>query len=460
MASPSIRSRSSGRCRLHDFVLRDGMLSLVVVSALAASPLSIPLERYTLPNGLTVILHEDHSLPTVTVNLWFGVGSADEQKGRTGFAHLFEHLMFMGTRAVPNGGFDTLMEQVGGSNNASTDYDYTNYYETGPSNLLETFLWLEADRLAHLPDEMTKAKVDLQRDVVKNERRQTAENQPYGVLELLVDEKLFPAGHPYAHPVIGSHADLTAASVADVKAFFKKFYVPANASLVIAGDFDAATAKQLVAKTLGTLPRVEAPPRVTLPLIELSKPVRASAEDAVQESQVTFVYLAPPMRTPGAPESEVLALVLGGSQTSRLVKHLVVEQQLCERVETSFERRRGQSLFFITATAQGGHRAAELEQALEKELSAFFADPPAAAEISRAQARIQTQLLQSMESPFGVANLLNEAQLFVGDPGDVERNLLAQYDAVTPSGVFETARRVLQRPHLTVVITPKKGGAK
>jgi len=436
------------------------MLSLIAVSALAASPLNVPFERYTLPNGMTVILHEDHALPTVTVNIWYGVGSADEKPGRTGFAHLFEHLMFMGTKNVPNGSFDTLMEQVGGANNASTNYDYTNYYEFGPSNLLETFLWLEADRLAHLPDDMTKAKVDLQRDVVKNERRQSYENRPYGVVELLVDEKLFPAGHPYAHTVIGSHKDLTAASVEDVKAFFKKFYVPANASLVIAGDFNSANAKQLVEKTLGALPRVEAPARVSLPSIELTKPVRASAEDRVQEAQVSFFYLAPPMNSPGAAESQLLAMLLGGSQTSWLVKHLVIEQQLCESVEAHFEKRRGQSLFSITATAQGGHSAMELEKALEKELAAFFAQPPSAAEVSRVQARMQTHLLQTLETPFGVADELNEAQLFTGDPGDVQRNLLARFDAVTPSGVFEHARRMLTPNRLTIVVTPKKGGAK
>jgi len=185
-----------------------------------ATTLTVPVERYTLPNGLVVVLHEDHRVPTVIVDLLFRVGSKDERNGRTGFAHLFEHLMFMGTKNVPNGVFDSVLEGAGGYDNASTNEDYTNYFDAGPSNLLETFLWLEADRLSSLPDDMTKAKVDLQRDVVKNERRQSYENRPYGRAELEVPDKLYPASHPYHHPVIGSHADLDAASVGDVKAFF------------------------------------------------------------------------------------------------------------------------------------------------------------------------------------------------------------------------------------------------
>ena len=180
------------------------LLSLLFMT----TALHVPIERYVLPNGLVVILHEDHRLPNVVVDLTFRVGSKDEKPGRTGFAHLFEHLMFMGTKNVPNGRFDAILEGAGGYDNASTDEDYTNYFDSGPSNLLETFLWLEADRLSSLPDDMTKAKVDLQRDVVKNERREVYENRPYGRAELALPDKLYPPGHPYHHPVIGSHADL------------------------------------------------------------------------------------------------------------------------------------------------------------------------------------------------------------------------------------------------------------
>jgi zinc protease len=331
------------------------MLSAMLALSLTAAPLSIPYERYVLPNGLTVILHEDHLQPSVTVNLWFAVGSSDEKPKKTGFAHLFEHLMFMGTKAVPNGGFDKLMEQQGGSNNATTGNDRTNYFESGPSNLLETFLFLEADRLAHLPDDMTKEKVDLQRDVVKNERRQSIENRPYGMAEIIIFEKLFPESHPYHHPVIGSHADLTSASVDDVKQFFRTYYVPNNASLVVAGDFKPDEAKALVNKFFAAIPRAPEPLRVSIPLVKLAKEVRVVQPDAVQQEKVILAWLAPAAYTKGSAELEVLATFLGTGKSSRLIKSLVVEQRLAESVEVTFEALRGQSVFIIDATAQGTH---------------------------------------------------------------------------------------------------------
>ena len=439
------------------------MLTLLTTLALTANPLSLPFERYTLSNGMTVILHEDHARPQVVVNVYFSVGSSDEKKGRTGFAHLFEHLMFMGTKDVPNGSFDTLMEQVGGSNNAFTNYDQTDYYEMGPSNLLETFLWLEADRLAHLPDAMTKAKVDLQRDVVKNERRQSYENRPYGKAELIIDEKLFPAGHPYSHTVIGSHADLTAASVEDVKAFFRTHYVPANASLVVAGDFKSDEAKKFIEKTLGALPRVEAPPVVNRPLVALTKPVRAEVKDDVQQARVISVWMAPPANTAGTAELEVLAQVLAGGKSSRLTKRLVTELRLAEDVNAYYEDRRGPGLFRITVTAQNGHTAAELEKALDAEVAALCSQPPSTAEVERAQVQLQTHTLQAFEDLNARAVNLNRAQIELGDPGEVERSALARYEVVDPSGVREWARRVFQAPKLTVTVvasTSSKGGAK
>ncbi|MBM4132033.1 insulinase family protein, partial [bacterium] len=236
------------------------MRSILILAALAglvaggsmATPLSV--ETYTLPNGLTVILHEDHAQPMVTINTWFKVGSKDESPGRTGFAHLFEHLMFMGTERVPDNQFDVLMERGGGANNASTSPDRTNYYSWGPRSLLPTLLWLDADRLEGLSRAMNQEKLDLQRSVVRNERRQSYENQPYGGAELMISAAMWPEGHPYHHPVIGSHEDLEAASVQDVKDFFAAFYVPGNASLVVAGDFDRTEAKRLVAETFGAVP--------------------------------------------------------------------------------------------------------------------------------------------------------------------------------------------------------------
>ncbi len=439
------------------------MLSTLAAFVVAASPtVSVPFERYTLPNGLTVILHEDHRRPSVTVNVWFRVGSSDEAKGHTGFAHLFEHLMFMGTAAVPNGSFDTIMEQAGGTNNATTSHDRTNYFETGPSNLLETFLFLESDRLAHLADDMTKAKVDLQRDVVKNERRQSYENRPYGMTNMLINERLFPAGHPYQHPVIGSHADLTAASVDDVKAFFRRYYVPANASLVIAGDFTPEAAKQLVAKYFAPLPRVEAPMRTVPAVVELTKPARVTQKDAVQAERVVLAWLAPSQWSKGEPELDLLANLLGAGKSSRLVKALVLDQQLASSVEVEFEALRGPGVFTITATAQAGHTAAEVEKALDVELQRLLDSPPTTDEVNRARALLEVDQLTRLEQTFARADLLNALETSLGDPGLVPYAVTGRYEVLGATEVLEAARRVLTRPRVTVTFIPqsKKGGAR
>jgi predicted Zn-dependent peptidase len=418
----------------------------------------VQFERYVLPNGLTVILHEDHALPRVTVNLWFGVGSAVERPGRSGFAHLFEHLMFMGTEDVPNGAFDTVMEAYGGMNNASTSNDRTNYYETGPSSLLETFLFLEADRLRHLPDAMTKAKVDLQRDVVKNERRQSYENQPYGQQELIVMDRLFPAAHPYHHPVIGSHADLTAASVDDVKAFFRSWYVTTNASLVVAGDFDPTQARAAIEKSLGQIPRAQAPVNPVPPLTELAAPVRVIQADHVKDERVVLAWLAPGDWAPGSAACDLLQLALAGGRSARLTRALVDEQHLAAQVSVDYEALRGVGVFQIVATAQGGHTAAQLEKAIDVELARLAAAPITDAELSRARTQVELMTLRQLESATGRADELNHLELRLGDPGEVERSSLARYEAIDVSTVAEWARRVLGKPRLTLSFIPTREG--
>jgi len=232
---------------------------LPVSLAADTAPLQLPYTQFTLPNGLHVILHEDHSVPVVSVNVWYHVGSGRERQGRTGFAHLFEHLMFMGSGHVKPGEFDSWLESAGGQNNGSTEYDRTNYWINVPSNALELALFLESDRMGYLLDSMTPKTVDAQRDVVKNERRQSVENRPYGEAEdVILGEMLYPEGHPYHWPVIGYMPDLTAASYDDVVAFFKKFYAPSNASLVIAGDIDTANARRLVEKWFGDVKAAKA----------------------------------------------------------------------------------------------------------------------------------------------------------------------------------------------------------
>ncbi|MCU1282618.1 MAG: peptidase [bacterium] len=430
------------------------LLSLLAM----ATTLHVPLERYVLPNGLVVILHEDHRLPSVVVDLTFRVGSKDEKPGRTGFAHLFEHLMFMGTRNVPNGTFDNILEGAGGYDNASTNEDYTNYFESGPSNLLATFLWLEADRLQSLPDDMTKAKVDLQRDVVKNERRQSYENRPYGRAELAIPDKLYPPALPYHHPVMGSHADLNAASVEDVKAFFRQFYVPSNASLVVSGDFSTAEAKALVDKYFAGMPKRPVPPHAAPRPVALLKSARVRLTDAVQLPRVIMVWHSPAAFVDGDTECDLLAALLGGGHSSRLYQTLVYEQKLAESIEVEQRTLLHGSQLAIVATAQSGHTSAELEQAIDRELARLDAAPPTQSELERARAFVQTKLLHEIEPAVQLAGSLNWFELRFGDAGELDKRYLARYDGVTAAQVTAWAGKVLHAPRVTVVVEPE--GAK
>jgi predicted Zn-dependent peptidase len=430
---------------------------LASVLLMSTTTLSLPLERYTLPNGLVVILHEDHRLPSVVVDLTFRVGSKDEKGGRTGFAHLFEHLMFMGTKNVPNGVFDSILEGAGGYDNASTNEDYTNYFDSGPSNLLPTFLWLEADRLATLPDGMTRAKVDLQRDVVKNERRQSYENRPYGRAELVLPDKLYPPSHPYHHPVIGSHADLDAASVADVKAFFRQFYVPSNASLVISGDFSTAEAKQLVEKYFAWMPKRPVPPHAAPKPVALDQPVRVRLTDAVQLPRVVMAWHSPGAYLDGDAECDLLAAVLGGGHSSRLYHALVYEQKLAESVEVDQRTSFYGSEFLIVATAQSGHTAAELERAIAAELARLDSAPPSQRELEQARAFVQTKQLHEIEPPVQLAGSLNWFEMRFGDANQLAARYLTRYDAVDAPTLASWAGKVLHAPRLTVVVEPEAG---
>src|ERR687884_497188 len=265
----------------------------------APRTIEVPYTQFTLPNGLHVILHEDHSVPIVTVNMWYHVGSAREKPGRTGFAHLFEHLMFMGSGHVKPGEFDQFLEAAGGTNNGSTETDRTNYWINVPSNSLELALFLESDRMGYLLDSMTPKTVDAQRDVVKNERRQSYENRPYGLAEIELDELLFPEGHPYHWPVIGYMPDLTAASYEDVVDFFKKYYAPSNASLVVAGDINVAETRKLVEKWFGDIKAAPPPEPMTVPGVALTGVTRKTITDKVQLPKLYLAWLTPAHFAPG-----------------------------------------------------------------------------------------------------------------------------------------------------------------
>src|SRR5712691_11580945 len=351
----------------------------------------LAFEKYMLPNGLDVILSEDKRLPMVAVKLWYHVGPANEERGRTGFAHLFEHMMFQGSKHVPPDTHFKFLESAGASDiNGTTDYDRTNYFETLPSNQLELALWLESDRMGYLLDKLDAPQLANQQDVVRNERRQSVENRPYGMADETLTQMTFPAGHPYYANVIGSHQDIQAAKLDDVKRFFKQYYVPNNASLAIVGDFDKAQAKALVTKYFGTLKRGPQVPPITATTPPIMQERRKVVTDRVELPRIYLTWITSPIYKPGDADADIAATILGGGKSSRLYKKLVYEKQIAQTVGASQASLILGSTFQIEATARPGHTAEELEKAIDEELAAFRTQPPDAREVERARNTIET----------------------------------------------------------------------
>jgi predicted Zn-dependent peptidase len=415
--------------------------------------LNLPFEKLVLDNGLRVILHEDHSSPLVAVDLWYHVGSKDEQPGRTGFAHLFEHLMFMGSRHAPYPSFDSIMEMCGGHNNGTTSNDRTNYYEIGPANLLETFLWLEADRLATLSEVITDEELERQRKVVQNERRQSYENRPYGRAELVIPEAMYPPEHPYHWPVIGSHADLEAATVADVRAFFDRFYRPSNASLVIAGDFPPAEGRRLAERYFGWLPPRPPPPAVRAAIPPLDADKRITVPDRVQLPRLRVEWHAPALFAPGDAELDLAAQVLGGGKSSRLYKKLVFERRIAQDAWAYQSSLMLGSLFGVGITAKPGHDLAELEAALDQELAELAAKGPTEEELTRARNIHLADFYKSVDNLQTRADLLNHYERLLGDPGGMAADL-ARYQRATTASVRAVFAEVVSARRLVVGSVP------
>ena len=433
------------------------LLALVAVPASAASRLTVPYEMFRLPNGLTVIVHEDHSAPIVSVNCWYHVGSGRETPGRTGFAHLFEHLMFEGSKNVPEGAFDRWLEAVGGSNNASTQEDRTNYYEDVPANALEMPLFLESDRMGFLLDTLTPGTVDGQRDVVKNERRQGVENQPYGKVEDVLPPALFPKDHPYSWPVIGSMADLSAASQQDVVDFFKKWYGPANASLVIAGDVDAKQVRAAVEKWFADVPKSEPADPIGPRPVVLREEKRIVLEDKVQLPRLYFAWLTPPALAPGDAALDAVAGVLAGGKNSRLYKRLVYELQVAQDV-TAFQGSQGlASTFQVIVTARSGHGLGEMRRLVDEEIAKLQAAPPSERETVRFQNRAEASFFDRLESVGGGGGKADQLNLYyfrTGNPDYFEEDL-ARYRSLAPNDLQAAAARYLGAGRVLVSVVPE-----
>ncbi len=415
---------------------------------------TIKFEKYTLPNGLVVILSEDHRLPLVSTNIWYHVGPANEIVGRTGFAHLFEHMMFEGSRHVPGNAHIRFLEAAGASDlNGTTDFDRTNYFETLPANQLELALWLESDRMGYLPDKLDQASLTNQQDVVRNERRQSIENSPYGIVEEGVFHLLFPKSHPYHADVMGSHADIQAAKLEDVRNFFKLYYAPNNASLAIVGDFDPAQAKQMVEKYFGPLKRGAPVPKIAAVTPPITAERRAVIHDQVELPRVYMAWLTSPIFKPGDADADMASDILGGGKSSRLYKKLVYEKQIALDVSASQQSLTLGSVFEIVVTARPGHTADEMEKAVDAELAEFRKNGPTAAELERARNGTETEMIQGLErlGGFGgVADRLNEYNHYLGNPGyfpeDVHR-----YEAVSTESIRAFAQAQL-KPTARVVI--------
>ncbi len=441
-----------------------GLALALLVTALpaaraASAKLRVPITTFTLANGLQVILHEDHSLPIVAVDTWYHVGSGDERPGHTGFAHLFEHMMFMGSEHVATGEFDRLIEAAGGDNNGSTNVDRTNYYEDGPANALPLLLYLDSDRMGFLVSQMTPEKVDLQRGVVQNERRQSYENRPYGLANENILRRLYPAGHPYSWPVIGSMADLSAASLDDVKAFFHGYYTPNNAVLVMAGDFTAAEARALVEHWFGDLPRG---PEVTRPApapFALAADVHGVLEDRVQVPRLYDAWHTQKAYAPDDAALEVAARVLAGGKASRLYRRLVYQLEVATDVYAYQNGWRLDGDFRVVATARPGHGLDELQQAVDEEIARLAAEGPTARELERVVNGVETEALDGMQSlggGGGIADQLNRYAYFVGTPDYFESDL-ERFRRLTPADVQRVTRRYLADSHRVVLSVVPQG---
>jgi zinc protease len=416
--------------------------------------IKIPFESYKLSNGLTVILSVDKSTPTVAVDVWYHVGSKNEMPGRTGFAHLFEHVMFTGSAHVPYGLHDKLTEGVGGNNNGSTNNDRTNYYEIVPSNYLESALWMEADRMGWLLDTLDIAKLNAQRDIVKNERRQRVDNQPYGRVGEIYSAAMYPKDHPYSWSVIGSMTDLSAASEEDVKAFFRLYYAPNNATIAVVGDFDPAQAKAWVTKYFGDVPQGKPVQRPSVPLGKLDSDKRLVYEDRVQVPRLYIQWPTVGVKHDDDRVLDVVGAILSGPRTARLTKALVYDSQAAAQVFARQGSNEDVGEFQVVVVPRPGHSLTELEAAVDAVLQKFAAEGPTAEEMQKATSGSELNFLRGLESNLGKANQLIDGAVFHGDAGFFKTDYQNRM-SVTAADVKRVTNQYLTGGRVVLSVVPK-----
>ena len=430
--------------------------ALLLGAPLAAQELHVPVTTFTLANGLRVIVHEDHSAPVISVNVWYHVGSGREVAGRRGFAPLFEHMMFQGSAHVGDDQHFRYVQEAGGTLNGSTNTDRTNYYETVPSNYLEMTLWLEADRMGWLLPAMTQAKLDNQRDVVKNERRQNYENRPYGMASIRMGELMYPDDHPYHWPTIGYQEDLTSASLQDVQRFFRTWYAPNNASLAIAGDVKTADVRRLVEKYFGPIPRGEPIPAPAPRPAVLAADKRDVLEDRVTLPRVEIAWPTVESWNRDEPALRILATVLGQGKTSRLYQRLVYEGQKAQNVSAFANSRELAGTFQVSVTARNGTSLSDMEHAVYEEVAKLAKDGPTAAELEAAKNGIESASVFALASTLGKADRLNSYSTFRGK-ADLFNEDLARSRAVTAADVQRVANQYLAG-HPKVILSTVPNG--
>ncbi len=418
-----------------------------------ADTLRLPFETYTLPNGLTVILSPDKTTPTVAVNVWYKVGSKNEVPGRTGFAHLFEHVMFTGSGNVPYGIHDKLTEGVGGSNNGTTNNDRTTYYETVPSNYLESALWLEADRMGYLLDALDLAKLNAQRDIVKNERRQGVDNQPYGRAREILIHATYPPGHHYSWDVIGSMADLSAASEEDVKSFFRLYYAPNNAYLAIVGDFDPARTKAWVAKYFGDISRGQPIIRPKVDPVVLSAEKRLVYEDQVQVPRLYVQWPTVGENHDDRFALDVLGTILTGARTARITKALVYDEQAAASVSARQSTNEDVGEFVLVITPRPGNALTNLEAAADAIIQRLKTEGPTEEEIQKATAGEELGFVRSLESNLGKAFRLSDGAGYHDDAGYF-RTEYRKTLGVTAADVKRVANKYLTTGRVVLSVVP------
>ena len=417
------------------------------------SILNLQYEKYKLGNGLEVILYQDNSLPSIAVNIWYRVGSANEVKSKTGFAHLFEHMMFQGSENIPKEGHFRYIQEAGGNLNGSTSIDRTNYYETLPSNYLELALWLEADRMGFMLPGLTQEKLDNQKDVVMNERRQRYENQPYGLSWEILFSNLFTEGHPYSWPTIGWMEDIAKFELDDVRNFFKTYYVPNNATLVVGGNFETASTKDLVEKYFGGIQAGNSIPEIVVEKQTLNEPKKVVHKDNVQLPRIYLAWHTDKAFSADDAILDILSEVLSSGKSSRFYKSLVFEKQIAQDVSSFQYSARLAGSFIVASTAKPGVELDTIKGVIFERIKDLIQNGIKEEELLRSKNSVISSFVYSLQKLDTITDQMNHYNFYLGEPNSFSSDL-ARYESVTGEEVISRAKKYLLNPFVELHIIP------